>query len=89
MENASKRYAFINRYDISISDSKLSLYAIKMYSYMVRMLALEMMNVCDYFDMVLSLTSSPDKFADDTLVNATIDELIRENWIVEIKESEK
>lgn len=80
-----RKYAFINRYDKSIGDSGLSFYAMKMYGYMVRMLANEMMNVCDEFDLVLSL-SQPNQMADKTLVETTIKELIDEKWIVEIEE---
>ena len=80
-----KKYAFINRYDKNIGDSDLSFYAMQMYVYMVHMLANGMKNVCNEFDMVLSISCSPDELADESLVNATILELINEKWIVEVK----
>lgn len=81
-----KKYAFVNRIDMCITDSGLSFQAIRMYAYMVRMLANERMNICDEFDLALSLTSNPAQPVEKELVDKTIKELLENNWIVEITE---
>ena len=78
------KYAFVNRIDVNILDSGLSYYAIQMYGYMTRMLANECMNVMDEFDMYLSLAEPLNIMADEVLVKNTIDELLRNGWILEV-----
>ena len=80
-----KKYAFINRYEQNIKDSNLSFYAIKMYAYMVRILANEMISICDELDMALSISRPVGDLADELLVKNTISELLNEKWIVEVK----
>lgn len=79
------KYAFINRTDKNILNSSgLSYHAIKMYGYMTRMLANEGMNVMDEMDMHLSLAEPINIRVDETLLKNTIDELLRNGWIIEI-----
>lgn len=78
------KYAFINRTDKNILNSGLSYHAIKMYGYMTRMLANEGMNVMDELDMHLSLAEPINMRVDEALFKNTIDELLRNGWIIEI-----
>ena len=78
------KYAFVNKTDINILNSGLSYNAIRMYGYMTRMLANEGMNVMDELDMYISLAEPINMMVDETLLKNTIDELLRNGWIVEI-----
>lgn len=78
------KYAFVNKTDINILNSGLSYNAIRMYGYMTRMLANEGMNVMDELDMYISLAEPINMMVDETLLKNTIDELLRNGWIIEI-----
>lgn len=78
------KYAFVNKTDINILNSGLSYNAIRMYGYMTRMLANEGMNVMDELDMYISLAEPINMMVDETLFKNTIDELLRNGWIIEI-----
>jgi hypothetical protein len=78
------KYAFIKRTDKNILNSGLSHHAIKMYGYMTRMLVNEGMDVMDELDMYLSLAEPIDMRVDEALLKNTIDELLRNGWIIEI-----
>lgn len=53
---------------------------------MVRMLANEMISICDELDMALSISRPIGELADELLVKKTISELLNEKWIVEVKD---
>lgn len=80
------KYAFIKRTDKNILNSGLSHHAIKMYGYMTRMLVNEGMDVMDELDMYLSLAEPIDMRVDEALLKNTIDELLRNGWIIEINQ---